>query len=119
MSKFAKVIHLFPQDALLDPNLTLPLLESVPPESAPQTQTPTESPSPSKWDQIRAVNAATTTSSSWDALRQRHEKPRAQDSDMATAQNPNEQVDDRTAEQARFDALLEKERNFGSQSTRE
>ncbi|KXN89940.1 hypothetical protein AN958_04944 [Leucoagaricus sp. SymC.cos] len=94
-----------------------PLSQS--PHTQPQTSSAETRPS-RRWDQIRAANAATTSSSSWDALRQKHEKPRIQNSGTATSSKiPNEQVDDRTAEQAEFDALLEKERNIGTQNMRE
>jgi len=73
--------------------------------------TPTSPPTkpPSKWDQIRAANTRGASNSSWDALRQNHERARMD--------NPNEDPknpggDDRAAEQAKFDALLEKERNI-------
>ncbi|TFK41066.1 hypothetical protein BDQ12DRAFT_678831 [Crucibulum laeve] len=92
-----------------------------PPVSKPSTMPePVASPaaaSTSKWDQIRATNARKAGSSSWDNLRQQHERttiPRSpgggsgSDSVAASANN------DRAAEQAEFDALLEKERNITS-----
>jgi len=73
----------------------------------------------SRWDQIRTATSDTTTSSSWDTLRQKHEKMRVQKSSINTDRQTNAQADDRTAEQARFDVLLEKERNIGFQNARE
>jgi len=73
----------------------------------------------SRWDQIRTATSDTTTSSSWDTLRQKHEKTRVQKSSINTDRQTNAQADDRTAEQARFDVLLEKERNIGFQNARE
>lgn len=73
----------------------------------------------SRWDQIRTATSDTTTSSSWDTLRQKHEKTRVQKSSINTDRQTNVQADDRTAEQARFDVLLEKERNIGFQNARE
>jgi len=70
----------------------------------------------SKWDQIRAVNSRLSTNSSWDAIRQNHERARVATS-SATGEGGDEDFertrgDDRAAEQARFDELLEKERNI-------
>jgi len=44
---------------------------------------------------------------------------RVQKSSINTDRQTNVQADDRTAEQARFDVLLEKERNIGFQNARE
>ena len=44
---------------------------------------------------------------------------RVQKSSINTDRQTNAQADDRTAEQARFDVLLEKERNIGFQNARE
>jgi hypothetical protein len=71
----------------------------------------------SRWDQIRVANAAKTASSSWDAVRQKHEKRRVSGSPTSD-QNASGPMDDRAAEQANFDALLEKERSLGSQDLR-
>jgi hypothetical protein len=80
--------------------------------AAPNPVTPPSTKAASKWDQIRAVNSRTINNSSWDTLRQNHERERVANSSN-TGDDP-EQIrgDDRAAEQARFDALLEKERNI-------
>ncbi|KAF9460803.1 hypothetical protein BDZ94DRAFT_1222422 [Collybia nuda] len=68
---------------------------------------------PSKWDQIRNANSRTANSSSWDLLRQNHERGRMA-SGRESEDDPEQIKDyDRAAEQAKFNALLEKERNFG------
>jgi len=95
-----------------------PVAERTPQLPQPDTSEEPARPS-SKWDQIRA-NAATSTSSSWDALRQKHEKSRLQKPNtVPTNQNTDREQDDRAAEQAQFDALLERERKLGSQNVRE
>lgn len=70
-------------------------------------------PSSSKWEQIRAANSRTSRNSSWDAIRQGHERRRVVDpgsnNDFDAAQTRHE---DRATEQAKFNALLEKERNI-------
>ncbi|KAG5654105.1 hypothetical protein H0H81_007519 [Sphagnurus paluster] len=85
----------------------------------PSTQTPTKDPVPSikpmsKWDQIRAANSRTTPHSSWDALRQNHERARVspEGASSATPEFERTRGDDRALEQAKFDELLEKERNM-------
>lgn len=106
---------------------TLPMAESPPPPPPQQQQEQSQSqgsaqdrhPS-SKWDQIRAANAAASTSSTWDALRQKHEKSQAQKpGNDSPSQSTNPPADDRATEQARFNALLERERNLSSQHRRE
>lgn len=69
----------------------------------------TESLAPhNRWDEIRAANARNAgRSSSWDALRQGHERSQiAGSSDAASFSAEN----DRAREQAQFDAMLEAER---------
>ncbi|KAL9716156.1 hypothetical protein Ac2012v2_000601 [Leucoagaricus gongylophorus] len=94
-----------------------PTAETSPDCQSTQTQNSspgTEARPSSRWDQIRTANATTTASSSWDALRQQHEKTHVQRHNTHADQHTNTQTDDRITEQARFDALLEKERNIGS-----
>ncbi|KAK0506179.1 hypothetical protein EDD18DRAFT_20996 [Armillaria luteobubalina] len=68
----------------------------------------------SRWDQIRAANARNPGTSSWDTLRQSHERVSVQRSQFGVSTNPDEFArNDQATEQARFDALLEQERNFG------
>lgn len=68
-------------------------------------QTPPVVKPESKWDQIRTANSRSAGNSSWDALRQSHEKTQLA---KAGERSGPEQVD----EQAQFDAMLEKERNM-------
>lgn len=104
------------------------------PSPAPPVHNNTSRP-PNKWDGIRAANAGPTKPSTWDILRQQHERPRVPVPDS----NPSPSTDDpdnsissdpwgsqsrpagtselgaraeaeRMAEQARFDAMLEAER---------
>ena len=65
---------------------------------------PADKPSlDSRWDEIRAANARNTgRQSSWDALRQNHERDRVQKAE-------GESGSERAQEQARFDAMLEAE----------
>lgn len=82
----------------INPNVTGRIPGSV---SDPRPQT--------KWDQIRAENARNAgRPSSWDILRQQHERTRIPSS--SSTSTPDNSRDDRTLEQARFDALLEAER---------
>jgi len=67
----------------------------------------------SKWDQIRAANSRTSTHSSWDALRQKHERARLPPSPPSGSETfERTRGGDRAAEQAEFDELLDKERNM-------
>ena len=79
---------------------------------------PTNSASPirndnrvtSRWDEIRAANAAGTRSSSWDAVRQGRGS-----SHNSSEPVPHPAIDEpvgRAQEQARFDAMLEAERKL-------
>ncbi|KAH7931089.1 hypothetical protein BV22DRAFT_1027852 [Leucogyrophana mollusca] len=67
----------------------------------------------SRWEEIRAANTRNAgRQSSWDTIRQQHERSRlpgstSQDSSVAETQ------DDRALEQAKFDAMLEAERRQG------
>jgi len=66
-----------------------------------------QTPSLARWDQIRAANARIAgRNSSWDALRQRHERSIISSSQTTSGKEPN----DRLSEQARFDAMVEAER---------
>lgn len=69
----------------------------------------------SRWDEIRAANARTSRASSWDTLRQQHE--RGQNTDYvqqpaSPANTPTSADLERAQEQARFDAMLEAERRL-------
>jgi len=74
----------------------------------------------SSWDAIRKANSQ-AKESTWDNLRQRHERanlPNAVREDQSTTEYSQPVNDERTAEQAKFDALLEAERNMSRQSER-
>jgi hypothetical protein len=78
------------------------------PESA--TATATNSPL-NRWDEIRKANArGSAQNSSWDALRQNHERNRVAGTNEASSFTES----DRAQEQANFDAMLEAERRRGS-----
>lgn len=73
------------------------------------------------WDRIRAANIRTAGSSSWDALRQKHESTRIQnrvpdttvdDVNAEPAGQAKIEAMNRAEEQAKFDALLDRERNM-------
>lgn len=82
-------------------------------DSEPQTNN-------DRWSQLRAqkVTAQPTT---WDTIRQAHERkagdPGTAQSDVNNTENDAEKQ--RRKAQAEFDALLEKERSFGQDNTRE
>ncbi|KII93559.1 hypothetical protein PLICRDRAFT_396627 [Plicaturopsis crispa FD-325 SS-3] len=71
------------------------------------TPPPVSPPQTSIWDEIRKKRASSPTSS-WDALRQDHERRVVRGSGSSDA--PSEAKDERTLEQERFDAMLEQER---------
>ncbi|KAG1881766.1 hypothetical protein C8R48DRAFT_682144 [Suillus tomentosus] len=75
-----------------------------------------------RWEEIRAANARSAGYvSSWDTIRQRHERNRLPYPTSSPSNDPpSSGMDDRTAEQAKFDAMLEAERRRGqSQDFRE
>lgn len=78
---------------------------------APNPTTPgstsTNSPSHGRWDELRTASIKQMgRNSSWDALRQSHERERIADATDASQSTEN----DRVHEQAQFDAMLEAER---------
>jgi hypothetical protein len=83
------------------------------------------SKNPTQWDNLRKANTS-AQSSSWDTLRQKNERRATQSDASAVAPADADQhtefnkpvADERVAEQAKFDALLEAERNLGQQSGR-
>lgn len=76
----------------------------------------------SRWGEIRAVNARAGRSSTWDSIRQGHERrqmgPDNSQSQVSppTASNLSEADAERAQEQAHFDALLEAERRAAGRS---
>lgn len=111
--------------AISSPNLSLltpfcPDLVSPEPEPLQQQMEPSQQGrSSSKWDQIRASNTVASRSSTWDTLRQKHEKPQTQKPQNDSPRRNENASDGQTLDQAQFDALLDKERNLGSQNPRE
>jgi hypothetical protein len=76
--------------------------------------------STTRWDDIRKANAGGAQQSSWEKLRQEKERPgpSAGSSSQAPAESfPSYSDDDRTRQQAEFDALVEAERRLGSQDS--
>ncbi|KAM6498196.1 hypothetical protein JOM56_006144 [Amanita muscaria] len=82
------------------------------PVSSSRTSKPT-----SKWEQIRVTSARPTAMSSWEALRQKHEKTQLSKSGIPVVRNQEDHVEshpsDREGAQAEFDAMLERERKMG------
>lgn len=77
---------------------------------------PSSQKTASRWDEIRTANAAAKPSS-WDAVRQRHERAAAAAADKTRSAGLSNSVEDQTEidraqEQARFDAVLEAERKI-------
>ncbi|KIP03123.1 hypothetical protein PHLGIDRAFT_130332 [Phlebiopsis gigantea 11061_1 CR5-6] len=83
---------------------------AVPAPSTQEGSKPSPIPKPpSRWDEIRTANSRNGRTSSWDALRQKHERASATDN----VQNTRSPESEGAQEQARFDALLDAERNYG------
>ncbi|OSD03574.1 hypothetical protein PYCCODRAFT_1466946 [Trametes coccinea BRFM310] len=80
-------------------------------DSVSEPQEPTGRPK-STWQAIRDANARNSgRHSTWDELRQRHERQRAPGRQQARQNEPTEEVEDPRAQaQAEFDAILEAER---------
>ena len=91
---------MFPAYEALDNSSTSPGISNT-------TSTSTNFPSHGRWDELRAANIKQAgRNSSWDALRQSHERERIADGTDASQSTEN----DRAQEQAQFDAMLEAER---------
>jgi hypothetical protein len=71
--------------------------------------TETQRPS-SRWDEIRGVNSNKAPASSWDVLRQKHERTQISATPDISPQTDADQ--DRTRAQAEFDAMVDRERNM-------
>lgn len=94
---------MFPAYETFDTTSTSP---GAPNPASPES-TGTNSPSHGRWDELRAANIKQVgRSSSWDALRQSHERERMVDATDASRSTEN----DRAQKQAQFDAMLEAER---------
>jgi len=64
-----------------------------------------------RWEEIRAEHArSTATRSSWDELRQNASRPKSENTGKDQAKRSQDPVPDRFAEQQKFDAILEAER---------
>lgn len=75
---------------------------------------PDPTPLRTRWDEIRAANLRSVGQSSWDTIRQRHERSRLPDSSAPPSDSSSiTEADERAAAQAKFDALLEAERCRG------
>ncbi|KAI0348502.1 hypothetical protein BDW22DRAFT_1350728 [Trametopsis cervina] len=101
-----------------NPNNPSPVVPTRPsPAPSPIGENPRVS---SRWDQIRAANAKGGKTSTWDALRQGHERNQTSNSDnlhptqVPTATNSADA--ERMREQAQFDAMLEAERQQAGRS---
>lgn len=90
------------------------------PSSTPSASEPDSGAanSKSKWDEIRAANSRGVNPSSWDSIRQSHERTRvqagantAQSRDKSPTAIPAYGDSSRTEEQLKFDAMLEAERS--------
>lgn len=84
----------------------------------------TTASTPSRWDEIRKANTRNANPSSWDSLRQDHERSRSSSNGQSLqdtakplpdSRSPATAEDDLAAEKARFEALLDAERNIASQ----
>lgn len=60
----------------------------------------------SRWDEIRGANTGQSRTSTWDAIRQKHER------NQTVKSQTEDRGDDRSYEQAKFDEMLERERNL-------
>ncbi|GLB36238.1 hypothetical protein LshimejAT787_0305260 [Lyophyllum shimeji] len=93
------------------PSQTSPMSHDTNAPTSTQDSVPSSTKPISKWDQIRAANSRTSPNSSWDALRQKHERARVPPpSGSETFERTRSE--DRAAEQAKFDELLDRERNI-------
>ncbi|RXW24748.1 hypothetical protein EST38_g1104 [Candolleomyces aberdarensis] len=98
----------------------MPVFSSNPVEQAPSNPpNPSQSQPQTSWDRIRAANSSKAQQSSWDAIRQSQGKAslqrQSQSNTSANSSGPGSYPDDhdRTEEQAKFNSLLEEERNYG------
>ena len=72
-----------------------------------------------RWDEIRAANARGVGQySTWDAIRQRHERHKISSPSSATNGVANDEEEDRMAARARFEAMIEAERRIGRDQDR-
>ncbi|GJE87628.1 hypothetical protein PsYK624_037110 [Phanerochaete sordida] len=91
--------------------------EAAPPDTPGAQGAQVAAHAKSRWNEIRTANARGAQASSWDALRQQHERRRNVD-DVQQQQPPaglpgmSDLEAERAQEQARFDAMLEAERKI-------
>ncbi|KAH9984163.1 hypothetical protein BJV77DRAFT_918024, partial [Russula vinacea] len=77
----------------------------------PKSSAARPSQSKSRWEEIRAEHARSiATRSSWDELRQNASRPKSENAGSDQARGSQDPAVDRLAEQQRFDAMLEAER---------
>lgn len=102
---------MFPAHETLDNMSTSP---GTPNRTSPES-TGTNTASHGRWDELRAANIKQAgLNSSWDALRQSHERGRVADATDASQSTEN----DRAQEQAQFDAMLEAERRAATNDSK-
>ncbi|KAF8496654.1 hypothetical protein JB92DRAFT_3125972 [Gautieria morchelliformis] len=93
-------------------------IQSYPPSSVEDANSTSSSDSQGRWAEIRRASAAATTST-WDNIRQAHERPKtnqpeSSDASLGHSDDSLGHSDDSRTEQAKFDALLEAERKISS-----
>ncbi|KAL4064919.1 hypothetical protein V8B97DRAFT_1919869 [Scleroderma yunnanense] len=73
----------------------------------------------SRWDEIRAANArGVGQHSTWDVIRQRHERHKVSSPSSTGDESANNEQEDRVVAQARFEAMVEAERQRGRDQDR-
>ncbi|KAH7345220.1 hypothetical protein B0J17DRAFT_638863 [Rhizoctonia solani] len=75
-------------------------------------------PSADRWSQLRAQKTPAQPTT-WDNIRQSHERSKPEDKQSDNGVPESDVEKDRRKAQAEFDALLERERGFGQDNTRE
>ncbi|CAE7208162.1 unnamed protein product [Rhizoctonia solani] len=79
---------------------------------------PDTTPSTDRWAQLRAQKAPVQPTT-WDTIRQSHERDKPEEKQDDNFAPESDSDKDRRKAQAEFDALLERERGFGKENTRE
>ncbi|KAJ7293044.1 hypothetical protein C8J57DRAFT_1703887 [Mycena rebaudengoi] len=97
--------------------------DGVPPRTVPNAPVRAAA-GKSRWDEIRETRSRTEENKTWESIRRGRPRPSAANVDSSGGQPPSSEPlgyrdDDRAGEQARFDAMLEKERNMGASSSRD
>ncbi|CAE6526865.1 unnamed protein product [Rhizoctonia solani] len=79
---------------------------------------PDATPNTDRWAQLRAQKT-TAHPTTWDTIRQSHERSKPEDKQDDNAIPESDAEKDRRKAQAEFDALLQRERSFGQDNSRE